>query len=112
MNYYDLRGKIKKEYDVAWYNFFPIEEETVISREPNGTYLYFYGQKDDIAKYFDSWEIIYKGEWKPALFFLGDEYINENPEPNLFLANDHNVPSTEDAFINGQYVANLILKGR
>jgi len=110
VNYYHLRGKIKKEYDVAWYNFFPIEEETVISRESNGTYLYFYGQKDNIAKYFESWEIIYKDEWRPALFFLGDEYVNENPESNLFLANDHNVPSTEDAFINGQYIANLILK--
>lgn len=110
VNYYHLRGKIKKEYDVAWYNFFPIEDGAVISHEPNGTYLYFYGQRDNIAKYFDSWEVIYKGEWKPALFFLGDEYINENPEPNLFLANDHNVPSTEDAFIAGRYVANLILK--
>lgn len=110
VNYYHLRGKIKKEYDVAWYNFFPIEEETVISREPNGTYLYFYGSKDNVAKYFDSWEIIYKGEWQPALFFLGDEYINQNPEPNLYLANDHDVPSTEDAFINGIYIANLILK--
>ena len=110
VNYYHLQGKIKKEYDVAWYNFFPIEEETAISREPNGTYLYFSGRKDNFARYFDSWEIIYEGEWKPALFFFGDEYINENPEPNLFLANDHNVPSTEDAFINGQHIANLILK--
>ncbi|MDO8430113.1 MAG: NAD(P)-binding protein [bacterium] len=109
VNYYHLRGKIKKEYDVAWYNFFPIEEEAAISREPNGTYLYFSGQKDNIAKYFDSWEIIYGGEWKPAFFFFGDEYVNENPEQNLFLANDHDVPSTEDAFINGQYVANLII---
>ncbi|MEK7125117.1 MAG: NAD(P)-binding protein [Patescibacteria group bacterium] len=110
VNYYHLRGKIKKEYDVAWYNFFPIEEETAISRELNGSYLYFYGSKDNIAKYFDSYEIIYKGRWEPALFFLGDQYIDDNPEPNLFLANDHDVPSTEDAFINGQYIANLILK--
>ncbi len=110
VNYCHLRGKIKREYDVAWYNFFPIEEETAISREPNGTYLYFYGNKDNTAKYFDSWEIIYKGEWRPALFFLGDEYVEEHPEPKLFLANDHNVPSTEDAYINGRYVASLVLK--
>ncbi len=110
VNYYHLRGKIKKEYDVAWYNFFPIEEETVISRELNGTYLYFYGKKDNIAKYFDSWEVIYNGAWRPALFFLGDGYIDSNPERNLFLANDHDVPSTEDAFINGQFIANSILK--
>lgn len=110
VNYCHLRAKIKKKYDVAWYNFFPIEEETAISREPNGTYLYFYGSKDNVAKYFDSWEVIFKGEWRPALFFLGDEYINANPETNLYLANDHDVPSTEDAFINGIYIANWILK--
>jgi len=44
------------------------------------------------------------------LYFLGDNYIEENPEPNLFLANDHNVPSMEDAFINGKYTAKLVLK--
>ncbi|MEK7123160.1 MAG: hypothetical protein AAB855_04895, partial [Patescibacteria group bacterium] len=48
--------------------------------------------------------------WKPALLICGDEYIDENPEPNLFLANDHNVASTEDAFINGMYTASLIIK--
>ncbi|MBI4992033.1 MAG: NAD(P)-binding protein [Candidatus Harrisonbacteria bacterium] len=110
VNYYHLRGRIKKEYNVPWYNFFPIEEEAAISREPNGTYLYFYGSKDNIAKYFDEREIIAKGEWRPALFFHGNEYINENPEPNLFLANDHNVAGTEDAFINGHYIASLVLK--
>ena len=109
VNYCHLRGKIKKEYDVSWYNFFPIKEEAAISREPDGTYLYFYGKEDNIAKYFESWEIIAKDKWQPALFFFGDEYINENPKPNLFLANDHNVPSTEDAFINGQYIASLVL---
>jgi len=110
VNYYHIRGKIKKKYDVKWYSFFPIKDEAVISREANGTYLYFYGRKDRIVHYFDSWEVITKDAWRPALFFLGDEYIDEQPEPNLFLANDHNVPSTEDAFINGHYVANLILK--
>ncbi len=110
VNYYHLRGKIRKEYDVSWYNFFPIEEGAVISREPNGTYLYFYGQKDDIGKYFESWEVIAKDTWQPALFFFGDEYVNGNPEQGLFLANDHNVPGTEDAFINGHYTANLILR--
>lgn len=111
VNYYHVKGKVKKEYDVSWYNFFPIKEEALISREHDGTYLYFYGRKDNIAKYFDEWEVITKDSWKPALFFLGDNYINQNPELNLYLANDHDVAGTEDSLINGQYIAGLVLKG-
>ncbi len=110
VNYYHLQGKLKKPYDVSWYNFFPIEEGAVISRERDGSYLYFYGERDNVSKYFDNWEVIAHDKWEPALFFYGDQYIDSNPLPNVFLANDHDVPSTEDAFINGHYTAKLILE--
>jgi len=54
--------------------------------------------------------VITRKSWKPAPILLGDQYIKENPQKNLFLANDHNVASTEDAFINGMYVAKLVME--
>ncbi len=109
VSFYHIKGEIRKPYDVKGYNFFAVKETTAISKELNGTYLYFYTGKDKIDKYFKKWEVITKDSWKPSLFFLGDKYVNINPEPNLFLANDHNVPSVENAFINGIYTANKIV---
>lgn len=110
VSFYHINGQIKKPYDVKGYNFFSVKEATAISQEVDGTYLYFYSGKDKISKYFKTWEVITKKTWKPALFFLGDSYIDLNPEPNIFLANDHDVPGTEDAFINGIYSAKLVLE--
>src|SRR3990172_12063 len=109
VSYYHLHGHIKKPYDVRWYNFFSVKEATAISKEPNGTYLYFYGGKDRIKRYFKKYEIITHDTWKPALYFLGDQYVNMNPEKNLFLATDHDVPGMEDAFITGHYTAKLVM---
>ncbi|OGC81606.1 MAG: hypothetical protein A2V81_05015 [Candidatus Abawacabacteria bacterium RBG_16_42_10] len=109
VSYYHVRGKIKPLYAGKGYNFFALAEASAISREPDGSNLYFYAGKDKIAKYFDQWEVITHDTWEPCLYFLGDNYVNMNPEPNLFLANDHNVPGLEDAFINGQYTAKLVM---
>ena len=109
VSYYHLKGEIRPPYNVNWYNFFSVRERTAISREPNGTYLYFYGGKDNINKYFKSYEVITHDKWEPALHFLGDEYVNMNPAPNLFVATDHDVPGMEDAFITGHYAAKLVL---
>ena len=110
VSYYHINGNIKKLYDVKGYNFFSVREADAISHEQDGTYLYFYNGKDNIKKYFKNWEVITHDSWKPGLYFLGDQHVNLNPEPNLFLATDHDVPGMEDAFINGHYTAKLVLE--
>lgn len=110
VSFYHIRGEIRPPYDVRGYNFFAVKEAAAISRESDGSYLYFYSGKDNIKKYFKKWKVIANDSWRPALYFLGDNYIKTNPEKNLFLANDHNVPSIEDAFINGMYVAKLLME--
>lgn len=110
VSFFHVRGKIKSKYDTTGYNFFPVSVQAALSKENNGTFLYFYTGENKIDNYFDSYDIIMKGEWKPALFLLGDQYLNLNPEPGLYLANDHDVASTEDAFINGMYTAKLVLE--
>ena len=105
-----VRGQIKPEYAVRGYNFFAIKDACAISHEADGSYLYFYTGTNRVADYFNSWEVITAKTWQPALFLLGDEYLNLNPEPGIFLANDHDVASTEDAFLNGQYTAKLVMQ--
>lgn len=109
VSFYHLKGEIKELYDRKGYNFFSVKEASAISKEADGTYLYFFSGKDQIKKYFKKWKVITKMEWKPCLYFIGDQYVNLNPAKNLFLANDHNVPSMEDAFINGHYTAKLVM---
>jgi hypothetical protein len=111
VSFLHLRGKIKKPYEKLAYNFFPLLVQTAISREEDGSYLYFYKGDNRVKDYFESVdEIIADKKWEPALILLGDEYLNLNPEPGIYLTNDHDVASIEDAFINGMYTANLILK--
>ncbi|MBI5140121.1 MAG: NAD(P)-binding protein [Candidatus Vogelbacteria bacterium] len=112
VSFFHVHGQIKPAYNTTGYNFFPVSIQAALSKENDGTFLYFYTGENKIDKYFDNYEVITKGEWKPALFLLGDRYLNLNPEPNLFLANDHDVASTEDAFINGMYTAKLVLDNK
>lgn len=110
VKYLHVKGKPRKKYDQYGYHFFPLKDVTALSQEEDGTYLYFYQGKNNIEKYFSSYDVIYEGEWKPALLLQGDQFVDIHPKKHLFLANDHNVASTEDAFINGQYVAKMVLE--
>jgi len=109
VSFLHINGTPQKRFDYPGYQFFPPKERAAISKEVDGTYLYFYRGPNRVKKYFKDWEIITKKSWRPALMLRGDQYIEENPQSDLFLANDHNVASTEDAFINGIYVAKLVL---
>jgi hypothetical protein len=87
-----------------------LKEQCAISKEDDGSFLYFYNGKQKLSNYFITWKIITKMTWKYSLILLGDQYVNSNPNEGLFLANDHDVASAEDAFINGMYTASLVMK--
>ena len=109
VSFYHLRGKLRPRYRGAMRNFFSSSEETIISREHDGSYLYYY-INDQIDKYFESYTVITNEHWKPALFFHGKEFVNANPAPNVFIASDHDMPSMENAYLNGRYTASLLLR--
>jgi glycine/D-amino acid oxidase-like deaminating enzyme len=110
ISFLHLRGQIKKTYDLSGYNFFPSSAQAAIAREADGSYLYFYKGENRVNDYFERVDqIITAKKWEPALILLGDVYINLNPEPGIYLANDHDVASTEDAFLNGIYIAKKLL---
>jgi len=112
VSFVHINGHPRSRYDYPGYQFFSLRDQAAISQEEDGSYLYFYRGKNNVSKYFKDWEIITKKSWKPALYLKGNQFIDEHPEKNLFLANDHNVASVEDAYINGQYTAKLVLSAR
>ena len=67
-------------------------------------------EQDRIDRYFESYEVVTHDAWKPALFFLGSQFLDVNPAPGVFLANDHDMPSMENAYLNGRYTANQLLQ--
>ncbi len=109
VSFYHVRGVLRPEFEGRERSFFTSGEAAVISREADGSYLYFF-ETDRIDRYFSTYEVITRDTWKPALFFLGNEFINANPAAHVFIASDHDVPSMENAFINGRYAASLVME--
>ena len=109
VSFYHVRGTLRPAYRGATRNFFSSDEAAIISREQDGSYLYFYAT-DQIDKYFESYTVITHDHWKPALFFHGKDFVNANPAPNVFIASDHDVPSMENAYLNGRYTASLLMR--
>lgn len=110
VSYYHVTGKLKEPYNKVMFNIFPIEEHTLVGELDDGTSFYYYSGEDQIDKYFDSWKVITHDRWEPCLFFLGDNFVNVHPEPDLFLATDHNAAGMESAYINGMYTAKLVME--
>lgn len=63
-----------------------------------------------LKKYYSSYEIVKKIHWSPALIIPGKKLIDQNFEPNAFLASDYNISLLEDSFLTGLYAANQIIK--
>lgn len=110
--YYHLTGEIKAPYDKPIYNLFPVAEKTMIWRDVDGSYLCTFASEDRIGTFFHTWKVITRGKWKSFLYLFGDEIVNVHPEPNLFLANDHNVFSMEAAYISGMYAAKMVMESQ
>jgi hypothetical protein len=109
VSFVHLRGQLKKQYQGRSRNFFSLAEAAVISREVDGSYLYFYEQ-ENISRYFESYSVITQDRWHPALYFIGNQLIRTNPVPGVYIASDHDVPSIENAYLNGRYAAKLLLR--
>lgn len=109
VSFYHVRGELHGTYQGAKRNFFSSREAAIISRESDGSYLYFY-DTDRIDNYFARHEVVTHDHWRPALYFLGEQFIDSHPAPGVFIASDHDMPSMENAYLNGQYAAGLLLR--
>lgn len=110
VSYYHVTGDLKEPYKNEIYNIFPIAEQTAIGKEADGSYLYYYTGDDRISTYFRTWTVITHDEWTPCLYIYGDHLVDVHPEPNLFLANDHNIFGMEQAYLSGKYAAKLVMR--
>ncbi|MCA9189756.1 MAG: FAD-dependent oxidoreductase, partial [Planctomycetales bacterium] len=66
VSYYHVRGKLRNTYQGPARNFFPVEDGAVLSREQDGSFLYFY-RNDYIDRYFSQYEVITHDTWKTAM---------------------------------------------
>lgn len=109
---FHIRGAVKNEWRKRKIHVFGPESETpAISKEIDGTYL-FYSKtaKPNFEKYFEKYEIIKKKFWNPAFNLIGGELLKVKQDSNLYLIGDYNVCGLEDSFITGIYAANQIVK--
>ncbi|MFZ2225893.1 MAG: NAD(P)-binding protein [Candidatus Moraniibacteriota bacterium] len=100
--------KIKKgEFQM----FDPNMDTLAISRQLDGTYLYYSKkQKPNFREFFTEASVIEHKFWKPVGNINGHSLIEANVDDNLYLIGDYNVVGLEDAFITGIYAANKIVE--
>ena len=49
--------------------------------------------------------------WKPAFHIVGNDLLECEQEPGLYLVGDHNIVGLEDGYLPGVYTANRVIKG-
>lgn len=106
-----VSGSLRGAYQRADMHLFPDTDSTfAIARQHNGTVLVASREEHtDLGKYFTQWRVIEHKHWNPAFHIIGDELLEANPGPNLYLVGDHNIVGLEDAYLTGLYAANRII---
>ena len=109
---YHIKGTPKKNISNKRYQLFsPTNETQAIADLLDGTYLFYYKQKEPLLKnYFLKYEIIDSHFWDPAGTINGHNLIESIRGNNMFLIGDYNIAGLEESFITGTYAANKIIE--
>lgn len=79
-------------------------------RQRDGTdIIYTQSSNPDLKRYYDSYSLIRKIHWKPAMIIPICCILDQKIDENAYIASDFNVSGLEDAFLSGQYAANQII---
>jgi hypothetical protein len=110
---YHLSGEIREGYE-SYENVFSTKSRyIVISKQADGTYLFYAKQKiSNFDRFFRSYKIILEKHWNPAFNLRRFEMVRNNYAKNIYLIGDHNVSGMEDSYITGLYAARQIMKGQ
>ncbi len=60
-------------------------------------------------RYFASWRIVAHRHWHPAFNIVGNDLLECEQGPGIYLVGDHNIVGLEDAYLTGVYAANQII---
>jgi len=108
-----VRGALRPPWAAAIVSLFPPGDPILALAQQSGgsTVVSSVSEDPDLARIFSSWDVVEHHHWDPAFHLLGDELLECEQEPGLYLVGDHNVCDLEDAYITGVYAANRILAG-
>jgi hypothetical protein len=106
-----IEGTPKKIVSNKRYHLFSPKSETqAIADLLDGTYLFYYKQKQPkLENYFSKYKIIDSHFWDPAGTINGHNLIESNRGKNMFLIGDYNIAGLEEAYITGIFAANNII---
>ncbi len=108
-----VEGTLNHPYDKADINLFPATDPTLaIARQASGVVLLCSKlSHPDFDRYFASWRIVAHRHWDPAFHIVGNDLLECEQGPGLYLVGDHNIVGLEDAYLTGAYAANQIIAG-
>ncbi len=104
-------GALRDPFRRADIHLFPESDPTLaIARQESGTVLLSSRRRHpDLDRYFSNWEVLEHKHWNPAFHLLGDDLLEAEQGPNLYLIGDHNIVGLEDAYLTGLHAANRII---
>jgi glycine/D-amino acid oxidase-like deaminating enzyme len=106
------RATLKPIYRHNTLNLFPLTSSfMLIAREWDGTYLIYARAQDvDLHEVCEDFEVLRTVAWERAMYVHGRAFMEQQPEPGLYIAGDHNGLGLEPAAISGIFAANQIIK--
>lgn len=72
--------------------------------------LFSHTGQPDLSPFYESYEVVRRAAWNPAIILSGGIWRPLAPRPNLFTIGDYNICGLEDSFLTGLFAANRILK--
>ncbi len=108
---FQVAGALRDRYGRADIHLFPEDDPTLaIAQQASGAVLMSSRQRHpDFHRYFTTWRVVEHMQWNPAFHILGDDLLECERGPNLYLIGDHNIVGLEDAYLTGLYAANQII---
>ena len=108
---FQVAGALREPYGRADIHLFPEAGPTLaIAQQRNGAVLVgSQRHHPEVGTYFTTWRVVDHKHWNPAFHILGDDLLECEQGPNLYLIGDHNIVGLEDAFLTGLYAANRII---
>jgi hypothetical protein len=108
---FHVKGTLRRPYSRADINLFPAADPTLaIARQASGAVLVCSRLRHpDFDRYFATWRVVAHRHWDPAFHIVGNEVLECEQGPGLYLVGDHNIVGLEDAYLTGVYAADRII---
>jgi hypothetical protein len=94
----------------SYHLFYPTSNVQAIADLKDGTYLFYYQDKQpDLKNYFNNPKILANKFWDPVGTINGHNLIESYRGKNMYLIGDYNIAGLEESYITGIYAAKQII---